>query len=55
MLSETELKMLTKIGFIVAGAIFIITGMIYHNRPDSTPLVNISIGIALICVGIAQS
>lgn len=54
MISETELKMLTKIGFMVAGAIFIMTGIVYYNRPDSTPSVNISIGIAFICVGIAQ-
>jgi uncharacterized membrane protein HdeD (DUF308 family) len=54
MLSETELKMLTKIGFITSGAIFILTGVVYYNRPDSISSVNISIGIAFICVGIAQ-
>jgi hypothetical protein len=55
MLSETELKMLTKVGFMVAGAIFILTGIMYYNRADSTSSVQISIGIAFICVGIAQS
>jgi hypothetical protein len=55
MLNETELKMLTKVCFTVAGAIFILTGIIYHNRSGLTSSVDISIGITFIAVGIAQS
>jgi hypothetical protein len=52
MLSEA---MLVKVLYIVSGAIFILSGVMYYDRPDSAPAVNISIGIFFICFGIAQS
>lgn len=56
MLNETELKMLTKIGFMVAGAIFILTGVYYLKPADySTSSMQICLGIAFFCVGLAQN
>lgn len=51
MLNETELKMFAKVGFMVAGVIFILTGVYYPA--DSS--MQISIGIAFFCIGLAQN
>jgi 1,4-dihydroxy-2-naphthoate octaprenyltransferase len=50
MLNETELKMFAKVTFMLAGAIFILTGVCY---PENSSM-QISLGIACFCIGLAQ-
>ena len=56
MLNETELEMFAKVGFIVAGAMFILTGLSFKRDPSDWPSLgfDISVGITFICIGLAQ-
>jgi uncharacterized membrane protein YhiD involved in acid resistance len=56
MLNETQLKMLTMVGFMVAGAIFFLNGLYYSKQADySGSTTQIITGISFLCIGIAYS
>ena len=53
MLNETELKMFSTVGFMLAGAISILNGAYLNHIKQEGCSTQITIGIMFICIGFA--